>query len=94
MNYFRSSSGRSNVPEALVQIHPYSPLGITIDGYVRNDKEAVELLLSFAAVWVPIFLTAWGLASAYNRSLKASDKLVMMWFTLCTHSSEAARTLS
>lgn len=68
--------------------HPYSPQHLAIAGYVPNDKSTMELLVNFAAVWVPIFAAVWTLASVYGRSLKISDKLIMMWFTLCRIESD------
>jgi cholestenol Delta-isomerase len=83
MNYFRQKSAEMNASDRLVPAHPYSPLHITINGYQPNTRTTIELLLSFAVVWVPIFLTTWAVAARLNQSLKTSDKVIMMWFTLC-----------
>jgi hypothetical protein len=84
MDFFRTNSGMpAPLPKPVPQSHPYSPQHITIPGYQANDKQTMELLMSFSAVWFPVFLATWGVASLYGKSLRTLDKLTMMWFTLC-----------
>ena len=63
--------------------HPYYPPEIVLDGFVPNNKQAAELLVTFAAVWIPIFAVTWWAASRYNPLLKSMDKIIMLWFTMC-----------
>lgn len=88
MNFFRQNSEAVNPPPDPIPAHPYSPQYLTIAGYVSNNKSAMELLVSFAAVWIPIFAAVWTMASVYGRSLKPADKVIMMWFTLCRIGSD------
>lgn len=83
MDIIRKLSEQLAPAASPAQLHPYSPREIILDGFVPNDKQAAELLLTFAAPWIPIFAVTWWAASTYNRSLKSLDKITMMWFTLC-----------
>ncbi|ETN46876.1 uncharacterized protein HMPREF1541_01065 [Cyphellophora europaea CBS 101466] len=83
MDLLRKLSGQSAATSDPLPSHPYSPPSIAIPNFVPNDKDTAELLISFSAIWIPIFGVAWWMASRYNPSLKSLDKIILLWFVLC-----------
>lgn len=91
MDIIRKLSEQLAPAASPAQSHPYSPREIVLDGFVPNDKQAGELLVTFAVVWVPIFAVTWWTGSRFNRSLKSLDKIIMMWFTMCRRAGPECR---
>lgn len=63
--------------------HPYSPKNIVLSGYKANDATDIQLLLTFALAWTPIFASTWMAMAWYCPRLKLSDRLTVLWFVLC-----------
>lgn len=88
MDYFRKAIAPAPAPVAIpVQdakpLHPFYPLGVEIVNYLANEKDVVQLLVSFAIGCTVILGATWLGASAISPQLKRTDKLAVLWFTLC-----------
>lgn len=73
--------------EVLSPEHPYYPLNAEIAGFIANDKSALLLLSTFAAILVVISSVAVLLAKRINGRLTSADTWALNWFILCSLSS-------
>lgn len=71
-----SSMASTDLP---LQPHPYYPAVLILPGYVPNDLDATQLMVSFAAMCAVVF----SIAYLANDDLKFSDRLTVVWFVIC-----------
>jgi len=63
-------------------LHPFYPVEIDIANYIANDKQVLELVLTFAGGSAVILGATWLAVSRISPHLKATDKVTILWFFL------------
>lgn len=88
MDFFRKPSPPAPVRIAVPTqdakpLHPFYPLGVEVVNYLANEKDVIQLLAMFASICAVILGITWLGASKISPQLKKTDKLIVLWFTLC-----------
>ena len=76
------SSPKATMPQALLAVHPYYPLGVEIANFVANDTDFITLLVQFGIGWLIILSLTWVLTSTFCPRVKKLDKWIILWWVL------------
>ncbi|KAM5345457.1 hypothetical protein ACJ41O_011319 [Fusarium nematophilum] len=63
--------------------HPYFPVDAVIPGYIANDKDVAELLVTFGAITGAVIGSAFRQTTQSKHPLRPIDRFAAAWFALC-----------